>query len=37
MILIGHTPHTLRLQVDNYLHALTVVVDDDANMKTIIK
>jgi hypothetical protein len=32
MILIGHTP---RLRVVNYLHSLTIVVDDTADVKTI--
>jgi hypothetical protein len=31
------TPHTPCHRVGNYLQALAVVVDDDANMKTIIK
>jgi len=34
MILIGHTP---RLKADNYLHSLTVVVDDTANARTTIE
>jgi hypothetical protein len=34
MILIGRTP---RLRVDNYLHSLTVVIDDNANVETIVE
>jgi hypothetical protein len=30
MILTGRTPH---LRVDNYLHALTVVTDDDVDVE----
>jgi hypothetical protein len=32
MILTGRTP---RLRVDNYLHALTVVTDDDVDAKVV--
>jgi hypothetical protein len=32
MILIGHTP---RLKADNYLHSLTIVVDDIVDVETI--
>ncbi len=32
MIIIGHTP---RLRVVNYLHSLTVVVDDTADVEII--
>jgi len=34
MILIGHTP---RLRVDNYLHSLTIVIDDITNVETTVK
>jgi hypothetical protein len=34
MILIGHTPH---LKADNYLHSLTVVVDDIVDAESTIK
>jgi len=34
MILIRHTP---RLRVDNYLHSLTIVIDDIVNVENIAK
>ncbi len=33
MIMIGHAP---RLKADNYLHSLTIVVDDNVDVETII-
>jgi hypothetical protein len=34
MIPIGRTP---RLRADNYLHSLTVVIDDTTNVETTVK
>jgi hypothetical protein len=33
MIMIGHAPH---LKADNYLHSLTIMVDDNVDVEIII-
>jgi hypothetical protein len=33
MIMTGHTPH---LKVNNYLHSLTIMVDDNVDVETAV-